>query len=95
MNEIQPASITTTMICRPKKIIRPEQDNEWRYLVQGDYLDTPEWFRHSGVEVAEPGAQKGPVLIHHCYEGYNEIKEERIVEIRDTIVKPTYNQIKD
>lgn len=43
----------------------------------------------------EPGAQKRTVLIHHCYEGYNEIKEERIVEIRDTIVKPTYNQIKD
>ena len=95
MNEIQPASITTTMICRPKEITTPEQDNEWRYLVQGDYLDTPEWFRHSGVEVAEPGAQKGTVLIHHCYEGYNEIKEERIVEIRDTIVKPTYNKIKD
>lgn len=92
---MRPASITTTMICRPKKITIPEQDNEWRYLVQGDYLDTPEWFRHSGVEVAEPGTQKGTVLIHHCYEGYNEIKEERIVEIRDTIVKPTYNQIKD
>ena len=43
----------------------------------------------------EPGAQKRTVLIHHCYEGYNEIKEERIVEIRDTIVKPTYNKIKD
>ena len=69
--------------------------NEWRYLVEGDYLDTPEWFRHSGVEVAEPGKKKGTVLIHHYYEGYDDIKEERIAEIRDTIVRPTYNKIKD
>ena len=32
--------------------------NEWRYHVEDDYLDTPEWFRHSGVEVAEPGKKK-------------------------------------
>ena len=69
--------------------------NEWRYLVEGDYLDTPEWFRHSGVEVAEPGKKKGTVLIHHYYEGYDEIKEERIAEIRDTIVTPTFNIIDD
>ena len=69
--------------------------NEWRYLVEGDYLDTPEWFRHSGVEVAEPGKKKGTVLIHHYYEGYDEVKEERIVEIRDTIVTPTFNIIDD
>ena len=69
--------------------------NEWRYLVEGDYLDTPEWFRHSGVEVAEPGKKKGTVLIHHYYEGYDEIKEERIAEIRDTIVIPTFNIIDD
>lgn len=69
--------------------------NEWRYLVEGDYLDTPEWFRHSGVDVAEPGKKKGTVLIHHYYEGYDEIKEERIAEIRDTIVTPTFNIIDD
>lgn len=69
--------------------------NEWRYLVEGDYLNTPEWFRHSGVEVAEPGKKKGTVLIHHYYEGYDEIKEERIAEIRDTIVIPTFNIIDD
>ena len=69
--------------------------NEWRYLVEGDYLDTPEWFRHSGVEVAESGKKKGTVLIHHYYEGYDEVKEERIVEIRDTIVTPTFNIIDD
>ena len=69
--------------------------NEWRYLVEGDYLDTPEWFRHSGVEVAESGKKKGTVLIHHYYEGYDEIKEERIAEIRDTIVIPTFNIIDD
>lgn len=69
--------------------------NEWRYLVEGDYLDTPEWFRHSGVEVAEPGKKKGTILIHHYYEGYDDIKEERIAEIRDTIVKPTFDIISD
>lgn len=69
--------------------------NEWRYLVEGDYLDTPEWFRHSGVEVAEPGKQKGTVLIHHYYESYDEITEEKIEEIRDTIVIPTFNRIED
>lgn len=69
--------------------------NEWKYLVKGDYLDTPLWFRHSGVEVAEPGKQKGTVLIHYSYEGYDEVKEERIVEIRDTIVRPTFSPIDD
>lgn len=68
---------------------------EWRYLVYGDYLDTPEWFRHSGVEVAEPGKQKGTVLIHHYYEGYDETKEEQITEIRDTVVVPTFERIDD
>lgn len=69
--------------------------NEWRYLIEGNYLDTPEWFRHSGVEVAEPGKQKGTVLIHYSYEGYDEVKEDRIVEIRDTIVTPTFSIIND
>ena len=95
MNEIQPASITTTMICRPKEITISEQDNEWRYLVQGDYLDTPEWFRHSDSEVAEPGKRKGTILIHYAYEGYDEAKEERVAEIRDTIVTPTFSIIDD
>lgn len=70
-------------------------NNKWRYLVHGDYLDTPEWFRNSGVEVAEPGKQKGTVLIHHYYEGYDEVKEEPFFEIRDTIVVPTFDIIDD
>lgn len=69
--------------------------NEWRYLVDGDFLDTPGWFRHSGVEVAEPGKQKGTVLIHHYYAGYDDLKKEPILEIRDTIVKPTFDIIRD
>ena len=46
-------------------------------------------------EQQELGKKKGTVLIHHYYEGYDEVKEERIVEIRDTIVTPTFNIIDD
>lgn len=70
-------------------------NNEWRYLIDGDYLDTPEWFRHTGVEIAEPGKKKGTVLIHHYYEGYDSNKDERVFEIRDTIVSPTFTLITD
>lgn len=70
-------------------------NNEWRYLIDGDYLDTPQWFRDSGVEVAESGKEKGKILIHYYYEGYDETKDERICEIRDTIVTPTFSRIED
>ena len=70
-------------------------NNEWRYLIDGDYLDTPEWFRHTGVEIAEPGKKKGTVLIHHYYEGYDSNIDERVFEIRDTIVSPTFTSITD
>lgn len=68
---------------------------EWRYLVKGDYLDTPESFRHSGMEVAEKGGKKGTILIHYAYEGLDNEGKEWIFEIRDTIVKPTYSKIDD
>ena len=68
---------------------------KWVYLVDGDYLDTPEWFRHSGVEVAEKGKKKGTILIHHYSEEYNMETDERILEILDTIVKPTFTEIND
>jgi SanA protein len=70
-------------------------NNEWRYLIDGDYLDTPEWFRHSGVEIAEPGKKKGTILIHHYSEGYDADKDEHVYEIRDTIVLPTFSFITD
>ena len=70
-------------------------NNEWRYLIDGDYLDTPEWFRHAGVEIAEPGKKNGTILIHHYYEGYDAEKEERVYEIRDTIVSPEFKIISD
>jgi hypothetical protein len=70
-------------------------NNEWRYLIDGDYLDTPEWFRHAGVEIAEPGKKKGTILIHHYYEGYDADKDKRVQEIRDTIVSPTFCLITD
>ena len=70
-------------------------NNEWRYLIDGDYLDTPEWFRHAGVEIAEPGKKNGTILIHHYYEGYDSNIDERVFEIRDTIVSPTFTSITD
>lgn len=69
--------------------------NKWRYLVRGEYLDTPNWFRQSGTEVAEPGKEKGKVLIHYAYDEYDEVNDERVVEIRDTIVRPTFDRIND
>lgn len=70
-------------------------NNEWRYLINGDYLETSEYFRHSGVEIAEPGRQKGTILVHYFFEGYDEEKGQRIAEMRDTIVKPTFSVIED
>lgn len=70
-------------------------DGEWRYLVFGDYLDTPEWFRHSGVEVAEPGIEKGTVLIHHYSEEYIENQGIWDYRIVDTIVSPTFSCVED
>lgn len=70
-------------------------NGKWRYLVEGDYLETPEWFRHSGKEVAERSGLKGKVLIHYAFEGVNDAGTERIIEIRDTIVEPTFSKIDD
>ena len=70
-------------------------NNEWRYLIDGDYLDTPQWFRNSGVEIAEPGKEKGTILVHYSFESYDADKDELVHEIRDTIVRPTFSIIKD
>lgn len=70
-------------------------DGEWKYLVSGAFLETPEWFRHSGVEVAEPGKEKGTILIHHYRETYDEKTGEHDFIIVDTIVKPTFDDIRD
>ena len=66
---------------------------QWRNLVEDEYLDTPEWFRHANVEIAEKGPHKGEVLIHYAYEGVNLADTSRIIEIRDTIVRPTFSKI--
>lgn len=39
--------------------------DEWRYLVDCHELFTPEWFRHSGKEIAEPGPRQGTVKINY------------------------------
>lgn len=70
-------------------------DRKWRYLVEGEYLSTQYDFRQSGTEVAEPGKEKGTVLIHYLTTYYDKVKDERISEIRDTIVRPTFNRITD
>ncbi len=62
-------------------------NGEWRYLINGDYCETAEWFRHSGAEVAEPGPRKGTVLVHY---GVN-----LTGIIKDTIVQATYSKITD
>lgn len=64
--------------------------NEWRYLINPneEYMSTSRAFRLSGYEIAEPGTEKGTVLIHYLPEGLNQI-------VRDTIVKPTYIRIED
>lgn len=69
--------------------------NEWRYLIKGDYLDTSDSFRMSGYEVAEPGKEKGTVLIHYA-DQYFDTKENAFSwAIRDTIVTPTFAKITD
>lgn len=47
------------------------------------------------VDIAEPGPQKGLVLIHYLYYEYDEIKDKRFKEVRDTIVAPTFDMIDD
>lgn len=70
-------------------------NGQWRYLVEGNYLETPEWFRHSGREIAERSNQSGKVLIHYAFDGINEAGTERLLEIKDTIVEPTFSKIDD
>lgn len=64
-------------------------EGQWRYLVYGDYLDTPEWFRHSGMSIAQPGKRKGEILIHYAGD------TREYMGVKDTIVKPTYSRITD
>ena len=66
------------------------RNRKWRYLVEGDFLDTEEWFRHAGVEVAQPGPRKGTVLIH-----YGVSYGDGSAIVKDTIVKPSYSKISD
>lgn len=71
-------------------------NGHWRYLVDNiiikgddeDCLITPEWFRASGVEIAEPGPKKGWVKINYATRSIN-------AEIKDTIVRPTFSRIRD
>lgn len=68
-------------------------NNEWRYLVSGEFLFTSDSFRASGIEVAEQSNKKGTILIHYYYEGYNDTIEESFLELRDTVVFPTFDKI--
>ena len=62
------------------------RNGEWRNLIDGDYLSTCMGFRHSGIEVAEPGLAKGTVLVHYFIDWDQE-------DVKDTIVKPTFSRI--
>lgn len=66
------------------------RNGKWRYLVEGEFFDTEEWFRHAGVEVAQPGPRKGTVLIH-----YGVSYGDGSAIVKDTIVKPSYSKISD
>lgn len=66
------------------------RNGKWRYLVEGEFFDTEEWFRHAGVEVAQPGPRKGTVLIH-----YGVSYGDGSAIVKDTIVKPSYSKIMD
>lgn len=62
------------------------RNGEWRNLIDGNYLSTCMGFRHSGIEVAEPGLAKGTVLVHYFIDWDQE-------DVKDTIVKPTFSRI--
>lgn len=68
---------------------------EWRNLVDSEFLDTSDWFRNTGTEVAEPGPEVGTILLHYYYVGYNDTTEEFYMEMRDTIVLPSFSKIVD
>ena len=61
---------------------------EWRYLVESDKLDTPEWFRCSGQDIIEPAGKPGYVKIHYGTFG-------RDFGSYDTIEKVTFSKITD
>ena len=61
---------------------------EWRYLVESNKLDTPEWFRCSGQEIIEPACSKGYVKIHYGTFGPD-------LDCYDTVEKVTFSKIND
>lgn len=72
-------------------------NGQWRYLVDNiiineeepeDCLSTPEWFRASGKQIAEPGPKKGWIKINYAT---RTVKPE----IKDTLVRPTFSKIRD
>ena len=63
-------------------------NGEWRYLVESDKLDTPEWFRCSGQEIIEPAGKPGYVMIHYGTFGPD-------LDSYDTIEKVTFSKITD
>lgn len=63
--------------------------NKWRYLVKNDRLQTPEWFRCSGLEILEKSGRKGYVKINY---GIGTIDDGRVL---DTVVKVSFAKITD
>lgn len=58
----------------------------WKHLYYGRLLNTPEYVRASGVDIVEKGPKPGFIKINYGTWGTN-------LELRDTIVKPTYTPI--
>jgi SanA protein len=61
--------------------------NEWRYLIDGELLDTHGLFRSSGVDIVEKGDRKGYVKINYAR------WEADDMDTHDTIVAATYTKI--
>lgn len=63
--------------------------NKWWYLTDDwNLLNTPEYFRASGLEVTEPGLRKGTIHIH-----YGTYLINGNFEIADTIIYPRFAEL--
>lgn len=61
----------------------------WMCLIEEEFIRTNPYMRTSGNKVVEPGPQPGWVKVNYCHWYGNEH-----VEIRDTLLKPTFSRIK-
>lgn len=61
----------------------------WRYLIDDEFTSTNQFMRASGKKVVEPGLQPGWVKVNYCHCYGNDP-----LEMRDTLLKPTFSRIR-